>query len=141
VEKKNRGEIKKPYVIGAYITLGNCLNLTDIDTAREVKDAYSVMKEAYKFLDKPMPVNSRKTPDGTHIFRDLDCAVIETLHQMREDEGRIPYDTVLGVFEEGGELFDGSALREKSHIQIVVRNHSAIIAYLPVRNIDPAEFS
>lgn len=140
MEKKNRGSLKNPYVIGAYITLGNCLNLTDLDALQEVKEAYAVLQETSVLSGQPLPANRKKAPDGTHIFRDLDCRVIQTLHQLRKDKGRTPYDTVLGVFEEGGALFEGSALREKTHIQIAVLNRLAIINYFPVRGID-REFS
>ena len=36
------------------------------------------------------------------------------------------HDTVRGVFQEGGPAFPGSAIRRWSHVQIAVRNRSAI---------------
>lgn len=38
-----------------------------------------------------------------------------------------PYDTVRGLFQEGAPLVEGSALLTQNHIQVVVRNPSAII--------------
>jgi hypothetical protein len=47
-----------------------------------------------------------------------------------------PYDTVYGVFEEGGSLFEGSGFREKTHAQIAVRNTEFILGYFRVLEYD-----
>jgi hypothetical protein len=65
---------------------------------------------------------------GSHdlLLRHLDCAVAETLHQLRERQDLPPYDTVRGVFWEGREIYPSAGFREKNHIQICVRNPSCI---------------
>lgn len=72
-----------------------------------------------------MPVNRGIT------FKDrkLDCAVIETLHRMREDEHLDPYQTVRGFFVEGEPLYDGARLRHQDHIQLCVRDTASIVGY------------
>jgi hypothetical protein len=63
-----------------------------------------------------MPENST---DG--LRRKLDCAVITLLHRMRTDSGETDGSTrVKGVFLEGGPIYAGSGLSEKTHAQICV---------------------
>jgi hypothetical protein len=44
-----------------------------------------------------------------------------------------PYDTVIGYFEDGCFVYDGACFREKTHIQIAVRNPKSIIGYCQLR--------
>jgi hypothetical protein len=60
------------------------------------------------------------------LLRDLDCAVLNYLHESRKEEGEIGFDTVRGVFIEGSSLYLGSGFFEKSHIQICVRRSRQI---------------
>lgn len=60
------------------------------------------------------------------LLRNLDCAVIQTIHQFNRDEGLAEFDTVRGVFLEGDELYPNAGFREKNHIQIAVRNPNCI---------------
>ena len=71
-----------------------------------------------------------KTPDdgGFNLIRPLDCAVIKNLHTMMADEN-IHFDTVYGYFQEGSNAFLDSGIREKSHVQICVRNTACIKGY------------
>ena len=64
--------------------------------------------------------------------RFLDCAVLRRLHEIIEDSGSTPVDTVRGVFQEGPEAYPGSAFREKTHIQIAVTNPDCIKAVFRV---------
>jgi hypothetical protein len=43
------------------------------------------------------------------------------------------FQTVRGVFIEGGEAFPGSCIMEKSHIQIAVRDPACIIGVFQPR--------
>ncbi len=78
-----------------------------------------------------MPKNSK----GHHA---LDCAVINALHQNRaalhehDKELYRPYDTVRGLYLEGGEIFPGSMLQNKTHTQICVRFPRVIKGYFRV---------
>lgn len=136
----SRGEINKPFVVGAVIDLGLCLNLVERECVEEVARAYRVLEETIAILDDRMPVN--KGPDRAQRF--LDQAVIETLHATRRSlaKGRnrgkyAPYDSVRGAFLEGGELYPKAGFLLKNHIQIAVRNTACIKGYFrPMMHIE-----
>lgn len=70
-------------------------------------------------------------PNADRVLRFLDCAVLKHLHsildgQPIEDRVIHPFDTVRGMFTEGGRLFPGSGIRQRSHVQIAVRNDACI---------------
>lgn len=69
-------------------------------------------------------------------LRKLDCAVIERLHKMNEDLHRTAYDNVWGIFFEGGPIYLGTGILEKTHVQICVRNPNCIKGYFA-----PKEFN
>lgn len=78
-----------------------------------------------------MPGNddARGTRRGDRVLRFRDCAVIDyTLSQLAQTE-RILYQTVRGVFLEGGPAFPGSEIALKSHIQIAVRDTACILEF------------
>ena len=119
------GRITHPGVIGAVINLGHCLNLLDVEHLETVRIAYHTLERTAALADTPMPVNrGAKFKD-----RKLDCAVIETLHQMRAEENLEPYQTVRGFFVEGEALYDGAGLRNQDHIQLCVRDTACIVGY------------
>jgi hypothetical protein len=125
-ESQRQGsKIKYPAVLGAIIDLGNCLNLTDAEALAHVKTAY---QEYRRFCDSAnLKMAQNRGPDLR--VRYLDCAVMETLHQLRREEGKQPYDTVRGFFMEGQELYADAGFRELDHIQICVRGSGHIIGY------------
>lgn len=130
----SKAHIKDPYVIGAFIDPGSCLNLTDYSAAAQIQQAYSLLVEIFRSADQPMPKNTAIL-DGVKMARHLDCAVINYMHTLREEGNDLPYDTVYGVFEEGEPLFPDSALKEKTHIQIAVRNTAVIQGYFRPREL------
>jgi hypothetical protein len=117
--------IANPGVIGAVINLGHCLNLLDVEHLETVRIAYRTLERTATQAVTPLPVNRGKT------FKDrkLDCAVIETLHQMRKEENLEPYQTVRGFFVEGEALYEGAGLRNQDHIQLCVRDTACIVGY------------
>ena len=54
---------------------------------------------------------------------------METLHHLRQEEGKPVFDTVRGFFIEGRELYAGAGFRELDHIQICVRSLNQIIGF------------
>tara|TARA_R100001143_G_scaffold62680_1_gene66654 strand:+ start:1667 stop:1855 length:189 start_codon:yes stop_codon:yes gene_type:complete len=48
---------------------------------------------------------------------------------MQAEDEKPPFDTAYGVFEEGEPIFPEAALKEKTHIQIAVRNIEMIRGY------------
>ena len=77
-----------------------------------------------------------EVPDegGFNLVRPLDCAVIKHAHELVEAKG-VYYDTVYGYFQEGADAYDGAGIKEKSHIQICVRNTDCIKGYFLPRII------
>lgn len=97
----------------------------------EIKAAYNILRAFSESAGTPLPEN-KVQDEGIFLQRHLDCAVIKTVHALREEGQELAYDTVYGVFEEGKELFDGSGFREKTHVQMAVRNLDCIIGYFRV---------
>ena len=127
-QKHARGLLKKAAVVGALIYPSRCLSLLDFGVLDEVKDACNFLLDVFRKTGEEPPRN-RCELNGILVNRQGDCAVMNSVHQLRKEAGLTAYDTVLGAFEEGAPLFDGSAFREKTHLQIAVRNHSCILKY------------
>src|SRR5688572_18035183 len=83
--QKNKTRINTPFVIGAVIELGNCLNLLEPGSIDIVKNAHARFTEACKNSAKPIPVNKG-------AIRKLDCSVIKYVHQSTENKGLPAYD-------------------------------------------------
>ena len=121
-DQEKRKKIHSPFVIGAVLDLGLCLNLQDSKYCELLKLAYS------KYASTIQEV--AKNRGGKDILkRYLDCAVIETLHELVVGDGRTPFDSVRCAFEEGEPAFSGSAIRDKTHVQICIRNIDCIKGY------------
>ena len=71
------------------------------------------------------PARGRKGKD--RVLRDLDCAVIETLHQMRKDQGLPPYNSIRATFPEDDPLYSDAGFRAKNHIQLCVLDEGQCI--------------
>lgn len=128
-------KIKTPYVLGAYINLGLCLNLTDLGVMKVLAEAYKGLASLSTSSGRPMPQNIKDNKADEYVQRNLDCAVIEYIHASRDMVQDVPYDSVLGVFESGTPAFPGSSVRQRTHIQLAVRahnNHSNILGYFRV---------
>jgi hypothetical protein len=122
-----RTQINNPFVVGAIIDLGNCLDLLEADSIRIVEGAYQRFKRSCETLEIPLPKN-RKIGNELRI-RTLDCAVINYVHLMREEEGEPPFDTVRAAFIEGSPLYEHAGFHEQTHVQICVRKPLQIIGY------------
>jgi hypothetical protein len=97
--------IRKPFVIGAIIDPGNCLDLTESESLEILQSAHRTMEALADFSDSPLPENlpaSKNQADDDRVKRYLDCAVINFLHESRKGSGHAPFDTVRGAFFEGG---------------------------------------
>lgn len=131
--KVTRGKIKEPFVIGAVIDLGLCLNLSDQIALLELKEAHEVMVEFYEGTNFEWPKNKG---GAGQLLRPLDKAVIEFAMRIREEVAiRDPYDTVRSAFSEGDPLYPGTTICEKNHVQIAVRNTACIKGYFLPRGV------
>jgi len=123
-----------PAVLGAVIDLHFCLDLLDTSCLMLVKYSYSSFSVTAQAIGQQLPVN-RPTKDSRDLLvRELDCAVIEYVHQDRTQRGLPPFESVRGVFTEGKELYPGAGFHDKNHIQLCIRNPNCIKGYfLPRR--------
>lgn len=124
-----RGQILSPSVVGVVYQLDYCLDLTDSDLIDLLPVYYELMKEDLLTADKALPRNKDLPKNQYHdiIIRELDCAVIEFMHNKIDEQiasdisqkGFSQYrrfDTVRGVFTEGGPVFEGAGIQSKNHI-------------------------
>jgi len=83
---------------------------------------------------------ANKPADGSDdlLLRYLDRAVIETIHEMVEQAGGTPFDSVRGAFWEGEPLYPHAGFRKQNHIQLCIRNPNCIKGYFRVRDPDGA---
>ncbi len=122
--KYSQRKIKTPAVLGAVLSLGNCLDLLDSQSIALVKDAYHKFALSYQEQTKqPLPKNA-VGPD--RVLRYLNCAVINWLHKLVKNAGETPFDSVRAMFPEGTSLYQDAGFRDKSHIQICIRNADCI---------------
>lgn len=152
-------KVKKPAVLGAIIKLGRCLNLLDNTHIELVKQSYGALKSEMHVLELEMPEN--RAADGDDEFlkrRELDCRVVEYLHDINETRIRAElkksgnlsaaqlttlvkkhpdrYDSVRGMFPEGNILYPTAGFRMENHIQICLRNPNCALGYFLPRKQD-----
>jgi len=123
---RGKKTIKNPAVLGAVIDLGFCLDLLDFENLEIVSNGYDTLIQVCKTSQLEIPQNRNASGNSDLLLRDLDCAVIETLHKIRQDSHLKPFDSVRGVFFEGESLYPNSGFRKKDHIQICIRNPNCI---------------
>lgn len=137
LSKRPNSSITKPAVIGAVIDLGYCFDLTVSFYLSELKTGYNVLEKATKEVGLPLPKNENIGSSTDRLLRKLDCAVIQTVHQLHEDDAHLrPYDSVRGVFWEGHEIYPNAGFSEKNHIQICVCNPNCIKGYFLPRKLN-----
>ena len=119
--KRKTSNISKPFVVGAVIELALCLDLTTSSALDWVRIAYESLVDVTRVAGLDLPSNSKD-----ELRRNLDCAVVRRLHTILETQKLPAIDTVKGVFTEGEPVYRGAGFREKTHIQIAVRNPRCI---------------
>lgn len=149
-EKQKLRAINRPSVIGAVLQLNYCCDFLDSEYINTLKDYYKLMAAFYEVAGQPLPKNKDLSSDKhkDKILRELDCAVIEFMHNEIQRKAKVEiqtkgytnykiFDSVRGVFTEGGPAFSGAGLYAKSHIQICIRNLNCIKGFfLPRKEID-----
>jgi hypothetical protein len=119
----------RPYVVGAVINMGYCLNLMDTLSISFVKETYYLLGREMENTGGLLPVNRNALGNHDLLLRNLDCAVINYLHEHAEAQYNISFDTVRGLFPEGKPLYPDAGFRDKTHVQICVRNPACILGY------------
>lgn len=126
-QKRDRDECKDPFVVGAVIDLGACLDLLFRENLELVRAAYDSFVAARRTSGLRIPKNrpAKHNPSEDDVLRYLDCAVIDHLCARSEDVGT-RFESVRGLFTEKEELFAGSKISRKAHSQIAVRDPGCI---------------
>ena len=114
---RRRGVSVKPDVVGAVIDLGLCLDLT-------TQASLDVIRTGHGSLVTVARTVKRKLPKNIDEFRrPLDCMVLNYLY----DSMPAPkFQTVRGVFLEGGPLYPGGLIHSRTHVQLAVRDLTCI---------------
>lgn len=147
IDKKERGAIKSPAVIGAILNLGNCCDFLDSYYIEMLKDSYRLMSISHKEDGISLPLNkdARNDKNGDKLLRELDCAVIEFMHNeiIKDAEQELsthgfikdmPFDSTRSVFTEGAPAYEGAGIYDKNHIQICIRNMNCIKGFFIPRS-------
>lgn len=145
--KFERNEIKNPSVVGVVYSLGYCFDLTDSIFIDSLPVYFKMMKQEFEELGKEIPTNKDLSNDENKdkILRNLDCSVLEYMHERLEEQikediknkgfSKIKkFDSVRGVFTEGGPIYEGAGIQSKTHIQICIRNLNCIKGFFKPRN-------
>lgn len=119
--KRKKSSISEPFVIGAVIELGLCLDLTTSSGVEWMRIAYESLATVAGAAKLDLPKNG-----NDQLRRNLDCAVVRRLHTILKDQGLPAIDTVKGVFTEGLPAYPGAGFAEKTHIQVAVCNSRCI---------------
>lgn len=142
-DKKKRGTLNKPSVIGAILQLGNCCDLTDRNSIDVVKSYYALLKDDHAKVGKDLPVNKDLKHDEHKdmLLRELDCTVFEYMHKniletysadMRKkgySDFKL-FDSTRGVFTEGGPAFREVVCLTKATFKYVLEIQIALRDFL-----------
>jgi hypothetical protein len=125
-----------PFVIGAAIDRGHCLDLTSREDIELVRGIHANLVASLSQDGRPIPQNrnARGDPSRDELLRNLDCAVIRYLHDEIELEFSSPggnttlkpFDSVRALFREGDPIYPSSGFYERTHTQIAVRSLECI---------------
>jgi hypothetical protein len=123
IDQQKRGRLAEPFVLGAVIDLGYCLDLTTTNGISAVRSSFTGLSRKLQEAGLSLPSNSG---GKDLLLRNLDCAVINYLHMIRAENADPPFDTVRALFHEGNALYPDSGFEDKTHVQICVRNQENI---------------
>lgn len=133
---RTKGVIHDPFVIGAIINPGYCLNLLESESLHLVRAGFTLLEQSCNASGYPLPENKELDAE-VPLLRNRDCAVIEIIHQFRKEKEEKAFDSVRAMFVEGEPLYSKAGYRDKNHIQICIRNPNCIKGYF--RPLDPIE--
>ena len=95
--------------------------MADYGSASILKTGYEILKFEFSLLGKSL--------NKDLLLRELDCAVIERIHQYNRENDERPYDSIRGVFIEGNPVYENSGIMEKTHTQLCIINPNCIKGY------------
>jgi hypothetical protein len=107
-------------VVVARVDLDGCLDLLNPHWQAQLRDAdFEFVFDCFAH-DRPVPVN---TESGNHA---RDAATINWYCDRSAEAGSV-IRSVRAIFEEGEPIFETSKIRSQSHVQIAVRDLTAIL--------------
>jgi hypothetical protein len=132
--RSSLGRITNPFVVGAIISTGHCLDLMEAGSLEVLAGAYRRYAGFVEAARIPLPINQPGfSGDADLVKRHLDCAVINFLHTHREALGAHPFDTVRCPFFEGEPLYPGARIAARTHLQWCVRDpKKSVVGYFRV---------
>lgn len=107
-------------VVAARVALDGCLDLLNPAWQAALRDADAAFVVECFADGTPAPVNR-----GIG-YRARDCATINWYCDRAAEEG-LQIRSVRAVFEEDDPIFEASAIRSQSHLQMAIRDLSAIL--------------
>lgn len=111
-----------PAVIKSELVLENCIDMLDIAWNPIIRETYGMFVKEYEKASIPLP---RQNPQISKAHR-LDCAffnyIVEKVFVSRD----VTIDSIRAVFNEGDRIYPDSAIFDRSHIQILIRDLSLI---------------
>ena len=126
LSQKPGSKITEPAVVGAVIDLGRCLDTSNRSCIQTLQKGYDFLAKLCADEGRPIPRNENIKDSKDWIKRNLDCAVIEMVHELLRSKGLPAFDSARSIFTEGNAAYDGSGFKEKTHIQICVINPNCI---------------
>lgn len=125
-QRKN-SKIQEPFVLGAVLDLGNCLDLLDQKHLDFLQIAYELLVKDFANVGKSLPLNAGfGKNDFDFRNRKLDCAVITFAHEYAKKALGIEFDSVRSAFWEGERLYPNAGFYRHSHVQIAILNPRCI---------------
>ena len=107
-----------PAVIKSRLSLENCLDLLDIIWFPFIGEAYDLFVRSYQQTNIPLP---RQNPQRSKAHR-LDCAFFNYIvREIIEAQGH-SVSAIRAVFNEGNRIYPNSAIFDRAHVQISIRN-------------------
>lgn len=130
IHRRRPDRISNPAVIGAVLQLGFCFDLADVEHTRYLREIYPLFCDYLQAEGQMVPENKGVAGESRDlVLRFRDCAVLNWAIPFLEHAKGARVQTVRCLFVEGDAAFEGSAIREKSHVQIEVRDPACILGY------------
>jgi len=107
-------------VVAVRARLDDCMDLLNPRWQTLLRDADAQFVLECLSEGREVPANR---PSG---YRARDCATINWFCDRAADDG-LAVRSVRAIFEEGEPIFEASAIRTRSHVQIAIRDRSAIL--------------
>ena len=116
--KLGRGEIESPVVVGALINLGRCFDLADSWAPDQLAGFNARLILDLASANQEVPMNRRANEgDFDLILRNRDCAVVNyAMAAYDKHHGSRYFQTVRGIFIEGGPAYPAARISRRAHV-------------------------